>query len=533
MENTGLVATIGSREHLGEAREKEKDVRSSNFAAARAVADAVRTSLGPKGMDKMIVNSTGEVVISNDGATILKQMEVMHPAARMLVELSKAQDAEAGDGTTSVVVLAGALLAAAEGLLRKGLHPTQVAESFLACAQRAREILKSIALPLQLTDRASLIKAASTALNSKVVSQYSSLLAPLAVDAVLAVIDVKTANNVDLRDIRVHKRQGSSMEETQLVPGLIFSQKVAHAAGGPTRVAGAKIGLIQFCLSAPKSNLENSVVVSDYNQIDRILKEERAFLLKQCARIQKTGCNVLLIQKSILRDSVSDLSLQLLAKMKIMVITDVERDDIDFISRTLACAPIASIDGFTAEKLGRAELVEEVSSGEAKLVKVTGVPNPGRTVSILLRGPGRQQLEEAERSLHDALCVVRSLVKQRFLLPGGGLPEIQLSLQLHAHAMSLPSAAALATRAYAEALEVIPYTLAENAGLSPIGIVTELRGRHTAGDKSAGINVRKGAISNILEENVVQPLLVSTSAITLATETVAMILKIDDMITTR
>lgn len=449
------------------------------------------------------------------------------------MELSKSQDAEAGDGTTSVVVIAGALIEACQSLLGRGIHPTMVAESFLSASKQSVEILKSVAIPLQLTDRESLIKSATTSLNSKVVSQYSSLLAPLAVDAVLSVIDVKSATNVDLRDIRIHKRLGGTLDDTALVPGLVFSQKVSATAGGPTRVQGAKIGLIQFCLSAPKPNLENQVVVSDYQQIDRILKQERDYILKQCDKIRKTGCNVLLIQKSILRDAVNDLSLQVLAKMKILVVKDIERDDIEFICKTLSCQPIASIEAFAAEKLGKAELVEEVSTSEGKIVKVTGVPNPGKTVSVLVRGSNKLMIDEAERSLHDALCVLRSLIRLRFLIAGGGAPEIEIATQLSRKADEAGGVASICLRAFAEALEVVPYTLAENAGLHPIEIVTELRNRHVSGEKAAGINVRKGAITNILEENVVQPLLVSVSAIQLATETVAMLLKIDDIVQAR
>jgi T-complex protein 1 subunit delta len=515
--------------------EKEKDVRTSNFIAARAVADAVRTSLGPKGMDKMIQTDRSEVIITNDGATILKKMNVIHPAAKMMVDMSKSQDAEAGDGTTSVVVLAGALLGAAETLLKKGLHPMQISDGFLASARKAQEILRGMAVPVDLTDREALIRAATTSLNSKLVAQYSASLAPLAVDAVLAVLgpDVKTASNLDLRDIRVHARLGGTLDDAEIVRGLLFSQKIAHQAGGPTRVQNARIGLIQFCLSAPKPNMDNQVLVSDYTQIDRILKEERQYIIRQCQKIQKTGCNVLLVQKSILRDAVNDISLQMLAKLKILVVTDIERDDIDFICRTLGCQPAASIEAFTAERLGRAELVEEVSLPDGKLVRITGVPQPARTVSILLRASNRLMLDEAERSLHDALCVLRSLVRQRFLLPGGAAPEAELALRISEWAKLQPGPVQAAARAFAEALETVPATLAENAGLSPIQIITELRSRHAAGEVHAGLNVRRGHVSNILEEHVVQPLLVTASVVTLATETVCMLLKIDDIVLVR
>ncbi|KAL0397323.1 UNVERIFIED_CONTAM: T-complex protein 1 subunit delta [Sesamum calycinum] len=459
---------------------RKDDIRMANIAAAQSVANAVRTSLGPKGMDKMISTSSGEVIITNDGATILNKMEVLQPAAKFLVELSKSQDVVAGDGTTTVVVIAGSLLKASLGLLTAGIHPTIVSDSLHKTSIKAVEILSAMAVPVELSDRDSLVKSASTSLNSKVVSQYSTLLAPLAVDAVLSVVDPEKPDLVDLKDIKIVKKLGGTVDDTELIKGLVFDKKVSHAAGGPTRVENAKIG------------------------------------------------------KSILRDAVTDLSLHYLAKAKILVIKDVERDEIEFITKTLNCLPISNIEHFRAEKLGYADLVEEVPLGDGgKIVKITGIKNMGRTTSVLVRGSNQLVLDEAERSLHDALCVVRCLVNKKFLIAGGGAPEIELSRQLGAWAKVLQGMEGYCVRAFAEALEVIPYTLAENAGLNPIAIVTELRNRHAQGEINAGINVRKGQITNILEENVVQPLLVSTSAISLATECVRMILKIDDIVTVR
>ncbi|KAJ1930453.1 T-complex protein 1 subunit delta [Tieghemiomyces parasiticus] len=532
---TPATATPAPAGQMGVYKDKEKpaEVRSSNIVAGKAVSDAVRTSLGPKGMDKMIQTGHGEVIISNDGATILKQMAVMHPAAKMLVDLSAAQDVVAGDGTTSVVVLAGSLLGAAQKLLNKGIHPTLIAESFQKASVKAVEILTGMAIPLDLSDREKMLKSASTSLNSKIVSQYSSLLAPLAVDAVMGVIDPAVPDNVDLNDIRVVKKVGGTIDDTQLVRGLVLGQTAIKSAGGPARMEKAKIGLIQFQLSPPKPDMDNQIVVNDYRQMDRILKEERQYLLNLCKKIKKAGCNVLLIQKSILRDAVNDLSLHFLAKLKIMVVKDVERDEIEFICKTTGCKPIADVESFSEDKLGTADLVEEKESNGSRIVQVTGIKQGGRTVSILCRGANGLILEEAERSLHDALCVLRCLVKKKAVLAGGGAPEIEMSQQLMQHAKSLKGVEAYCFEAYAEALEVIPITLAENAGLNPVAIVTELRNRHAQGDKSAGINVRKGAITDILEENVIQPLLVSTSAIELASDTVKMILKIDDIVAMR
>ena len=508
-------------------------MRESNIVAAKAVADAVRTSLGPRGMDKMISSPQGEVVITNDGATILKQMEVSHPTAKMLVNLSASQDVEAGDGTTTVTVIAGSLLNAAELMLRKGIHPTVISESFLLASKKSTEILKGMSVPVSLDDREQLIKAASTSLNSKVISNNSSLLAPLAVDAMLSILPDKDAANIDLKDIAVVKKLGGTIDDTELVKGLVFTQKVTSGAGGPTKVVNAKIGLIQFCLSAPKTDIEQNIVVSDYSQMDRILKEERKYILDMCKKIQKSGCNVLLIQKSILRDAVNELSLHFLAKMKILVVKDVEREDVEFICKTCGCMPVANVETFHAEKLGKADLVQEQNTSEGKIVRVSGVPGAGKTVTLFCKASNKLVLDESERSLHDALCVLRCLVKQRFLTPGGGAPEMQLSYQLSKWANTLSGMQQYCVRAFAEAMEVVPYTLAENAGLDAIQVVTELRNRHANGETTSGINVRKGRVTNILEENVLVPLLVHTSAISLATECVRLILKIDDIVITR
>jgi T-complex protein 1 subunit delta len=456
-----------------------------------AVADAIRTSLGPKGMDKMIQLANGEVLVTNDGATILKQMAVKHPAARMLVELAAAQDVEAGDGTTTVVVIAGSLLAASEELMDKGIHPTMISEAFQVASNKCMEILNGMAIPVDLRDRESLLKSATTSLNSKVVSQYSSLLAPIAVDAVLKVIDPSTVSNVDLNDIRIVQKVGGTLDDTELIPGLILNQNVIKSAGGPTRVEKAKIALIQFQLSPPKTDMENQITVTDYHQMDRILKEEREYLLNMCKKIKKTGCNVLLIQKSILRDAVNELSLHFLSKLKILVIKEIERDEIEFICKSTGCKPIADIQSFVEDKLGSADLVEEVQIEGIKVVKILGVKNPGKTVSILLRGANKVVLEEAARSLHDALCVIRCLIKQKALVAGGGAPEMECAQKLAEYAKTVKDISSYCLAAFAHALEIVPATLAENAGLNPIAIVTELRNRHALKEHTAGINVRK------------------------------------------
>ncbi|CAI4313115.1 BDN_1c_G0007330.mRNA.1.CDS.1 [Saccharomyces cerevisiae] len=511
-------------------KEKPQEVRKANIIAARSVADAIRTSLGPKGMDKMIKTSRGEIIISNDGHTILKQMAILHPVARMLVEVSAAQDSEAGDGTTSVVILTGALLGAAERLLNKGIHPAIIADSFQSAAKRSVDILLEMCHKVSLSDREQLVRAASTSLSSKIVSQYSSFLAPLAVDSVLKISD-ENSKNVDLNDIRLVKKVGGTIDDTEMIDGVVLTQTAIKSAGGPTRKEKAKIGLIQFQISPPKPDTENNIIVNDYRQMDKILKEERAYLLNICKKIKKAKCNVLLIQKSILRDAVNDLALHFLSKLNIMVVKDIEREEIEFLSKGLGCKPIADIELFTEDRLGSADLVEEIDSDGSKIVRVTGIRNNNArpTVSVVIRGANNMIIDETERSLHDALCVIRCLVKERGLIAGGGAPEIEISRRLSKEARSMEGVQAFIWQEFASALEVIPTTLAENAGLNSIKVVTELRSKHENGELNDGISVRRSGTTNTYEEHILQPVLVSTSAITLASECVKSILRIDDI----
>uniref|UniRef100_A0A0N5BUM6 T-complex protein 1 subunit delta n=1 Tax=Strongyloides papillosus TaxID=174720 RepID=A0A0N5BUM6_STREA len=513
-------------------KEKPESVLSSNIIAAKAVSQAIRTSLGPCGMDKMISGSNGEVTITNDGATILDLMSVVHPTAKMLVDLAKAQDIEAGDGTTTVTVTAGALLDAAEKLLAMGIHPTVISDSFQTAAKEAQKILEDMAIPLDFNDNDKLVKLAKTSLNSKVVSNYSDVLAPMAVSAVKKIVDPQADDNCDISMIKIIKKLGETVEESELIDGAIIDQK-SMGHGGPTVIEKAKIGIIQFQISPPKTNIENSVAIDDYAKMDRVFKEERSYILNLCNTIKKAGCNVLLIQKSILRDAISDQALHFFAKMKIMVIKDIERNDIRFYSDILGAIPVASPENFNASKLGSAERVEQISTSPSeKVVKVTGIQHSSNAVSILLRGSNKLVLDEADRSMHDALCVIRCLVKKKALLPGGGAPEMEVAVQLRKLAQTRVGAEHYCWKAFADALELIPYTLAENAGLSPIVTVTELRNQHALGNRNFGVNVRKGYVTDILEENVVQPLLVTLNAIKQAAECVRSILKIDDIVMT-
>uniref|UniRef100_A0A0A9YHP0 T-complex protein 1 subunit delta n=1 Tax=Lygus hesperus TaxID=30085 RepID=A0A0A9YHP0_LYGHE len=517
-------------------REKEKDVRYNNIVAAKAIADIVRTSLGPKGMDKLITSADGQHTITNDGATIVGKLETNHPAAKMIIDLSKAQDIEAGDGTTSVVILAGSLLDAAQQLIEKGIHASSISRAFMMSLKVTKEILTSIAIPLDFTNRDSLLQAAITSLNSKVISTYSDVLAPIAVDAVLRVVNPATATNVDLQQIKVVSKVGGTIDDTELIDGLCFAQgSVSSTTTNDTTsiIKNAKIGLIQYQLSPPKTNMENSIVIEDYTQIDRILREERTYIQKLLKPIIKSGCNVLLIQKSILRDAVCDLALHYLSSRKIMVIKDIERTEVDFIAQSLNLQPVADPGLFSPDKLGYADLVTEVGTPSGKLTKITGVMNAGKTVSILCRGSNRMVVDEAVRSLHDALCVIRSLIKCRYLIAGGGAPEIAASVKLLDLADTLMDIDGHCVTEYAKALQIIPVTLAENAGLDPIYIMTELRKQHATGNSTYGINIKKGIVDDMKQLNVLQPLLVSLSALSLATETCCMILKIDDIVGVR
>jgi len=492
-------------------------------------------------MDKMIKTGKGEVLITNDGATILKHMGVLHPCSKMLVELSAAQDSEAGDGTTSVVVIAGALLGAAERLLERGIHPTTIAEGFKMAAGRGLEVLEGMSQAVRLDDRETLLRSAATSLSSKIVAPYAAQVSAVAVDAILSVVDA--AGHVSLEDVRVIPKLGGTLEDMELCEGVVLIQSAAKGAGGPSRIEKARIALCQFQLSAPKTDMESQIVVTDYQQMDRILREERAHILAICKRIKKTGANVLLVQKSILREAVSELALHYLAKLKIMVVREVEREEMEFLAKSLGCRPIADIEAFTEERLGTADLVEEVQrDGACRFVHVTGIRASGasnsalaprRTASILCRGNSEQVLAEGERSLHDALCVLRCLVRRPALICGGGAPEIELAVRLSSWAKGLRGQEALCVEAFAASLETIPTILAENAGLEPIAMVTELRNRHAQGQSGAGINVRRGVVSDMAEERVLQPLLVSMSALQLASEAVCMILKIDDIVQSR
>ncbi|KAK2964628.1 putative T-complex protein 1 subunit delta [Blattamonas nauphoetae] len=545
---------------------KAESILVSNMLAAISVSDTIRTSLGPRGMDKMITGTSRETTITNDGATILSELTVMHPCAKMLVEMSHAQDVEAGDGTTSVVVIAGALLSAAHRLVQKGLHPNVVSRSFGVAISKAEDILKNMSLPVDLSSRDMLVQSCVTSLSSKMVSANAKHLAELSVDAVLAIKEDSPLPNADLKRIKVIKQLGAPVDSCELIQGLALSRRVSTVNKGPTHMDNAKVALIQFCISPPKTDMDVTVVVGDAEEMRRTIEQERRYIIDICKKVKESGANVLLVQKSILRDAIDQMGRFYLAKLGVMVVEDIERDEVDFICRALHCLPFASVDHLVQAKVsephrfGYCERVEQVqSSSSSSYVKFTGVKNAdqtdGKVVSLLCCGPNSLMLEETDRSIHDSLCVARALVKKRALLPGGGAAETELSVQLNALARSLSAENSkdahpdgldpIGVRAFAEALEQVPLTLAENAGLNPIQMMTQLRAKHAQtksedgkdltpeelfANKHYGVNIRTNSIGNMVESKVVQPLLVTLSAVTLATETVRQILRIDDIV---
>ena len=507
-----------------EGNEKQADVRVSNIQAAKGIFDLIRTSLGPRGLDKMVTTPKGDVLITNDGATIMKQLEARHPAARMLIELSQSQDIEAGDGTTTVVVLAGRLLANCLDLFKLGIHPTAISEAYQVACDEAVKVVMSIARPVDLKNREELINICKTTLSSKIISHHSDHLAPLILDSVLRVSD---SDNVDLSRIHVIKRLGGTVDESRLTTGLAFARRPTEGPGFCEKV---KIGIARFCLSPPKTDMEANLIVHDSDAIDRLLEQERKLTAKMCKKIASSGCNVLLLQKSIMREAVSDMALHFLKKLKITVIDDIEREEIDFIATTTGATPVATIDEFTSDKLG--------SMGE--LTVVDGVTYISRnqyeeksvkTCTIILRGANKLILDEAVRSVHEGLCAIRCLIKKGFIIPGGAAVETEIARCLYERSHSQTGVGQYCMRAFADAFEIIPLTLAENAGLSPITTLTELRRVHKKGGTTYGLDINRGGeISEMFAINVIQPALVTISAITLATETTRMLLKIDEIV---
>ena len=508
----------------GSGRSRGRDAQHANIMAAQIVAETVKSALGPKGMDKMLVDSSGDVTITSDGRTILDKMDVQQPAAKMMVEVAKTQDAEVGDGTTTVVIVASELLGKAEDLMSKGVHPIVIIEGYSKAASKALETLEKIAIPVKPTGKEFLKKVAATSMASKLVSENKEQLAEIAVEAVLNVAQ-KVGDDyvVDLDDIMVEKKPGESVTETKLVEGLVLDKEVVHS-GMPKRVEKAKIALLGSALEVKKTEFDAKINIERPEQMESFLREEENMLKAMVEKIVTAGANVVICQKGI-----DDMAQHFLARKGILAVQRGKESDMKKLGKATSGKIVTNLEGLTKSDLGYAELVEERKIGNDKMIFVEGCKNP-RSVAILIRGGTERFLDEAERSVHDALCVVRDVVQEPKILAGGGSPEMEIARTLRGYAGSLPGREQLAVQSFAEAVESVPLTLGENAGLDPIDILTELRARHEKGEKWAGVDVFAGKIEDMWKLGVYEPLAVKKQIIKSATEAATMILRIDDVI---
>jgi thermosome len=512
----------------GTRRERGKGAQFNNIAAAKAVADAVRSTLGPRGLDKMLVDSLGDVVITNDGVTILKEIDVTHPAAKMLVEVAKTQDEEAGDGTTTAVILAGELLKKAENLIEQDIHPTVIAAGYRQAAEKAREILEKIATKISIKDADILKKVAMTAMSSKSASGHKELLADIAIKAVTAVAEQRADGTyfVDEDNIQVVKKQGGSIANSELVDGIIVDKERVHP-GMPAEVKDAKIALIDAALEVKKPEIDAKIEITDPTQLQAFLNEEEAMLKRMVETVRKSGADVLFCQKGI-----DDLAQHYLAKNNIYAVRRVKKSDMEKLAKATGGKLVTKLDELAKDDLGFAKLVYEKKIAEDEMTFVTGCKNP-RAVSILLRGGTEHVVDELERSVEDATSVVAVAIEDGKVITGGGSSATEIALGLRDMAATIGDREQFAIQAFADAVEVIPRTLAENAGLDPIDILIELRKAHKQGNKYAGINVFSGKVSDMKKENVIEPLRVGTQAISSATDAAVMILRIDDVIASK
>ena len=508
----------------GSGRSGGRDAQRNNIMAARTIAEAVKSSLGPKGMDKMMVDSSGDVIITSDGRTILDKMDIEHPAAKMMVEVAKTQDAEVGDGTTTSVILAGELLGKAEELIDKGVHPTVIVEGYIKAADKALETLENIAISVKPKDKAFLKKVAATSMASKLVSANKEQLADIAVGAILRVVQKAGENYlVDLDDIMVEKKPGESMSETRLIEGLVLDKEVVHS-GMPKRVEKAKIALLESALEIKKTEFDAKINIELPEQMDSFLREEESMLKAMVEKIVAADANVVICQKGI-----DDMVQHFLARKGVLAVQRVKESDMKKLGMATSGKPVTNLEGLSKSDLGFAELVEERKIGDDKMTFIEGCKNP-RSVSILIRGSDKRFLEEAERSIHDALCVVRDVVQVSKIVAGGGAPEMEVARALRDYAETLPGREQLAVRSFGEAMEIVPLALGENAGLDPVDLLLELRTRHEKGEKWAGVDVFEGKIKDMSKLEVYEPLAVKKQTIKSATEAATMILRVDDVI---
>jgi len=508
----------------GSNRSRGREAQHTNIEAAKIVAETVKSALGPKGMDKMLVDSFGDITITSDGRTILDEMDIQHPAAKMMVEVAKTQDNEAGDGTTTAVIVSGELLNKAEELVDKNVHPTVIIDGYKKASEKALQVLEKIAIPIGTNLEEYAKKAAMTSMASKLVAEHREYLADLAVKAILAVAEKDDSKyKVDLDDVKVEKKPGESTRETKLIQGIVLDKDVSHS-GMPKRVEKAKIALLDASLEIEKTEFDAKINIESPEQMEGFLKQEEEMLRQMVDKIVAAGANVVLCQKG-----VDDMVQHFLARKGILAVRRIKKSDMEKLSKATGGKIITNLEAINAADLGYANLVEERKIGEDKMTFIEGCKHP-KAVTILIRGATERIIDEAERSVHDALCVVRDLAEEPKILAGGGAPELEVSGMLKKYAETLPGREQLAVKGFAEALEIIPMTLTENAGLDPIDILSELRARHEKGEIWAGIEVNDGKVEDMKEAGVFEPLSVKKQIIKSATEAASMILKIDDVI---
>jgi thermosome len=513
-----LILKEGAKETKG------REAQRNNITAAKLVAEIVKTSLGPRGMDKMLVDTLGDVTITNDGATILKELDVQHPAAKILVEVAKATDNEVGDGTTSAVVLAGALLERAEELINKDVHPTIIVDGYNLALEKALQILDDVSIKVEPNDKRILKKVALTTLASKIVAEESPYIADLVIDAVLTVAEKKDGKyKVDVDNIKVEKKAGGSLHDTQLIRGIVLDKEVVHG-GMPKRVEKAKIALINAPLEIEKTEFDAKIRISSPDQMKLFLEEENRMLKSMVDKIASTGANVVICQKGI-----DDMAQHYLAKAGILAVRRVKESDMYKLAKATNARVVTNIEELNANDLGYADLVEERKIETDKWVFIEGCKDP-RAVTILIRGGSQRVVDEADRAIHDAIMVVKDVVENPSIVAGGGSIEAYIAKELRSWAATLPGREQLAAVKFADALETIPLTLAENAGMDPIDTMTELRSKQNKGSKWVGIDVRNTQVADMYKLEVLEPAVVKAQIMKSATEAANMILRIDDVI---
>jgi len=512
----------------GSSRTRGRDAQRNNILAAKVVTETIRTTLGPEGMDKMLVAGMGDVVITNDGATIMKELDVQHPAAKMLVEVAKSQDNEVGDGTTTAVVLTGELLSKAEKLLDQEVHPTVIVEGYKKASEKALEILEKLSVPIQSTDEKMLRLIAVTSMATKATAGTSDHLAKLATEAVSQIAEELNGKiTADIDRIKVVKKKGESMDQSELVKGIVIDKEVSHPQM-PKQVKNAKIALLNAKLEIEKTEFDAKININSPDQMKLFLDEEESMLRDMTDKVVKSGANVVLCEKGI-----DDLALHFLSKKNILAVKNVSSNDMEKLAKATGASILASTKDIAPQTLGEAKLVEEVKIGDDKLVYVRDCKDP-RAVTVVIRGGSEHVADEAERSFHDALCVVRNAVEDQKIVAGGGAPEAETAKQLREFAVKVGGREQLAIEAYAEALEAIPITIAENAGLDPIDIMVELRSKHAdPANKWYGVQVKTGKIADMFADNVIEPLRVKQQVVKSATEAASMLLRIDDVVSSK